>query len=167
MKICSNCKIKKEFSEFHKASSAKDGYNYYCKLCNNLHAKKYKENHPDRVKDTSKRFRETNVEYFMLRSAKLRAKQHNLPFNLDIEDIEIPEFCPYLKIKLDKTKGNGRKDSAPSLDKIIPELGYVKGNIEVISDKANRMKSNANPRELIEFALAILDKVPNEKYNRL
>jgi len=167
MKICSNCKIEKKVSEFHKASSAKDGYNYYCKLCNNQHAKKYRENHPVKVKRATLRFREDNLEYFMVRSAKLRAKKYNLPFNLDIEDIHIPIFCPYLRIKLNLTKGNGRKESSPSLDRIIPELGYIKGNIEVISDKANRMKSNATSRELLDFALAILDKVPNEQYNRL
>jgi hypothetical protein len=39
-------------------------------------------------------------------------------------------------------------DNSPSLDRIIPELGYVKGNIMVISHKANTIKSNANIEEL-------------------
>lgn len=36
----------------------------------------------------------------------------------------------------------------PSLDKIIPKLGYVKGNVWVVSNKANRIKSNATIEEL-------------------
>ena len=158
MKICSNCKIEKEYKEFHKASSAKDGYNYYCKMCNNKHAAKYKNSHPDKVRESSIKWRENNIEDVMLRTSKQRATKNHLPFNIDISDIIIPEYCPYLKIKLDVKKGTGRKDSAPSLDRIVPELGYVKGNVAVISDKANRMKSDATNLELIEFAKSILER---------
>jgi len=42
----------------------------------------------------------------------------------------------------------GGKDYAPSMDKIIPALGYVKGNIQIISMRANRIKSNATTEEL-------------------
>jgi hypothetical protein len=37
---------------------------------------------------------------------------------------------------------------AASLDRIVPELGYVKGNIAVISNRANSLKSNATLEEL-------------------
>lgn len=37
--------------------------------------------------------------------------------------------------------GIGRvHDASPSVDRIIPDKGYVKGNCFVISSKANRMK---------------------------
>jgi hypothetical protein len=47
---------------------------------------------------------------------------------------------------------------SPSLDRIDNNKGYIKGNVEVISWKANIMKSNASPEELVEFAKAILEK---------
>lgn len=78
----------------------------------------------------------------LLYNAKRRAKKNNIPFDLELEDVVIPEFCPILTyIKLEPSNGKV-SDSSPSLDKIIPELGYIKGNVQVISHKANTMKSN-------------------------
>lgn len=86
-------------------------------------------------------------------SAYSRAKKNNIPFDITPADIFIPSHCPYLKKKM--IKGTMM---APSLDRIIPELGYVRGNIEVISRKANAMKSNASVEELLEFAYTILER---------
>lgn len=90
----------------------------------------------------------------LMRSAKHRAKKHNLPFDIVETDIIIPENCPVLdipiKVNVDSGCG-GRKDSI-SLDRIIPEKGYVRGNIQVISHLANSMKSSATPDELLKFA---------------
>jgi hypothetical protein len=83
----------------------------------------------------------------LLGLAKQRAKRTGLPFDLYLEDITIPEFCPVLKVKLEsKTR------FAPSLDKIVPSKGYVKGNVWVISKLANQMKSDASILELRRFA---------------
>lgn len=63
-----------------------------------------------------------------------------------ISDIIIPETCPMLGIKLefgfDKQGGNF---NSPSLDRIIPELGYTKGNVMVISKRANMIKTMVFP----------------------
>lgn len=40
------------------------------------------------------------------------------------------------------------KDDSPSLDKFIPEKGYVRGNVAIISHRANVMKSNATVQEV-------------------
>ena len=39
-----------------------------------------------------------------------------------------------------------------TLDKIVPELGYIQGNIQLASKLANEMKSNATTAELQLFA---------------
>jgi len=72
-----------------------------------------------------------------------------------LEDIVIPEYCPYLKIKLDSF---GVADFCPSIDRIDSTKGYVKGNIEIISFQANRMKNTATVPELLTFARSILEK---------
>ena len=82
----------------------------------------------------------------MLSSAKARAKEKNLPFNLHYDDVAIPNLCPVLKIPL--IPGEGFNDNSPSLDRRVPYLGYTKGNVTVISMKANRIKTDANSNEI-------------------
>jgi hypothetical protein len=82
----------------------------------------------------------------MWHSARRRAKKQNVPFDITIDDIIIPNYCPVLGIPLFQ----GSKDemyNSPSLDKIIPELGYVKCNIAVISHRANTIKNNGTAEE--------------------
>lgn len=83
----------------------------------------------------------------MLGNAKYRAKRDNLPFNITHEDIIIPDVCPVFKIPLRKHKGS-QGDGSPTLDRVVGDLGYVKGNVRVISNKANKLKSNASGWEL-------------------
>lgn len=82
-----------------------------------------------------------------MRWAKGRAIKFGLPFSLSVEDIQVPEFCPVLGIRLVRGKGKPH-DNSPSLDRIVPNKGYVRGNVIVISRRANQIKSNAHPGEL-------------------
>lgn len=95
---------------------------------------------------------------------KCRSKKIGVPFNLKKEDVEIPELCPVFGLPLKFNVGCGYKDTgfSPSVDRIIPELGYIKGNIQVISKKANAMKSDATPEELRMFAKWVLKTFPEE-----
>lgn len=87
-------------------------------------------------------------EFCLWIAAKTRAKKHHLPFDISIEDVVIPEHCPLLGIKLEKSKTGRLQYASPSIDKIKPELGYVKGNVWVISWRANTLKSDASLEEL-------------------
>ena len=89
-----------------------------------------------------------SVEYRILTRAKSRAKQKNIPFNLTLEDIEVPETCPLLGIPIEIQPKKGYHPNSPSLDKIIPEKGYIKGNVWVISNRANTLKNDATIQEL-------------------
>jgi hypothetical protein len=88
----------------------------------------------------------------MVRNARNRARKAGVPFNITKDDIVIPSHCPVLGIPLFPRVGRGGGDNSPSLDKIKPELGYVPGNIIVVSFKANRIKSDATIRELRDVA---------------
>lgn len=85
----------------------------------------------------------------MLANAKARAKANEIPFSITIADVVIPDVCPVLGIPI-RTKGG--RENAPSLDKVIPSLGYTTGNVRVISMRANRLKSDATPEELRALA---------------
>jgi hypothetical protein len=85
----------------------------------------------------------------MLAAARSRAKRKNLPFTIDIGDFDIPTHCPVLGIKLGFREGkSGPCNSSPTLDRIHNHLGYIRGNVEVISWRANHLKSNGTLDEL-------------------
>lgn len=84
----------------------------------------------------------------MLYNAKTRAKKLNLDFNIDESDCIVPEYCPILGLKLEYGSGKGYKPSSPSLDRVVPSKGYVKGNVRVISGRANLLKNDATIEEI-------------------
>jgi len=87
----------------------------------------------------------------LLIRAKCNAKRRGVPFNLSLDDIQIPAVCPVLGLKLAMSI-SGRSAASPSLDRIIPALGYVRGNVIVVSWRANELKSDATPEELRKIA---------------
>jgi len=89
----------------------------------------------------------------LLAGAKARALRAGLPFNLTEEDIVIPEFCPVLGLRLSHNwRGSGPHDNSPSVDRLVPSLGYVRGNVVVVSWRANRLRSNGSAREFRRIA---------------
>lgn len=83
----------------------------------------------------------------MARAAKARASSAGVPFSITADDIVIPQLCPVLGAPLIVGQSQAT-DWSPSLDRVMPAMGYVKGNIIVISNRANRIKNNATIPEL-------------------
>ena len=79
---------------------------------------------------------------------KARSKRLNIEFNISIEDVEVPEFCPVLGLKLKINTRTGKNDDSATIDRLNPRLGYIKGNVAVISHLANRIKSNATTKQI-------------------
>ncbi len=95
-------------------------------------------------------YRDKDPQRYLLNHAKHRAKRREVAFDLALEDIVIPEFCPVLGMRLQF--GNGKLASlnhaSPSIDRMDCTKGYVKGNVYVISNRANHLKNNASVEEL-------------------
>lgn len=92
-------------------------------------------------------WRRRHPELSHYHATRLRAQKHGIPFDLLPEDVIVPERCPVLGIPFVR----GTKtlcDGSPTLDRMIPSLGYVRGNVTVISARANRIKSDASLAEL-------------------
>jgi hypothetical protein len=83
----------------------------------------------------------------MFHDAKKRAKRDGMCFEIAREDIQIPDACPVFGTAFTHTPGR-RTDSSPSLDRINNNLGYVRGNVMVVSWLANRIKSDATLDQL-------------------
>lgn len=89
----------------------------------------------------------------LLAAAKRRALKAGVPFRITEGDITIPTLCPILGIPLAHNwHARYPSDNSPTLDRIDPVMGYVLGNIQVISARANRIKSDASPEELARIA---------------
>lgn len=146
VKRCPRCSTLKTTLDFFKNSRNKDGLALWCKDCTRIFSAQDHRDHPERT---------------ILVAARYRAKKKNLPFNLVLEDIVIPDFCPVSGIKLNKNI-NRLKDDSPSLDRVIPEKGYVKNNIIIVSQRVNAIKRDALPKELRQIA-DFYTKLENEQ----
>ena len=172
-KSCTRCLVFKPFSEFSANRFLECGLQSHCKVCKAfLLAERrkdpaYRQKLRERARlcqpQTRKRRRANRIAD-MLEQAKARAKRKGIPFDLSRSDLTIPAVCPVFGVPFVRgTDGNPVADGklspwSPSLDCIIPSLGYVRGNVQVISLKANTMKSNATPDQLRQFAQWVLSE---------
>lgn len=84
--------------------------------------------------------------------ARRRARQQGVPFTITVDGLPpVPERCPVLGIPL-SFGSDTPIDHSPSLDKIVPSLGYVPGNVHWISHRANSIKRDASVEELRKVA---------------
>lgn len=109
-------------------------------------------------------YRFKNKEKVLLAGAKKRAIKENLEFNLSITDIVLPETCPVFGIPMQMHTGKPGPDSF-SIDRIDPNRGYTKDNIQIICLRANKIKSDATLEEL-ETIVMYLKKLKNEGSSR-
>src|SRR5712692_2752465 len=136
---CSMCKKWLPYSDFWKSCSRLSGLNSRCIACDVSRLPYHRENHKKRhLKDPRPE---------MISGARHRAKRDGIPFSLTVSDVYIPLFCPVLGTPIKWSAGRGNSNS-PTLDRIIPALGYVIGNVVVVSHRANRLKNDATLEEL-------------------
>lgn len=110
--------------------------------------KEYREKHLEEGKQYAKEYSVRKREKIMCISARARAKESGVPFSITEDDIVIPDKCLVLGIDLVINVGLGKpSDNSPSLDRIVPELGYVPDNVVVISNRANTIKSHGTSEE--------------------
>lgn len=173
--LCPVCGRKLPVTEFAEDAKSKTGRKWLCSECYSEHSAinqgrdknyfrklrlKVSPEYRAEIAEQKKKSRESNYEAEIFRKCKYRAEQRGLEFNLELEDIVIPELCPVLEVPFQF----GSKDNysySPSIDRIDNSKGYVKGNIQIISMKANTMKNSATPEELHNFCKNILRYSPN------
>lgn len=106
----------------------------------------------DYMADYMRRRRREDPRPFMLRAAKNRAAKAGIPFAITLADLgDVPDRCPVLGIALSVSSGKVGAGS-PTIDRKSCQLGYVPGNVVIISHLANRIKSDATPEQLRRVA---------------
>ena len=146
----------------------------FCKDCNKLLSNKEKkrilrlkvDGYHEKEKEQRKQSHKRNIIHNMYKRAKDRAKKYNYEFNLEEEDIIIPELCPLLEVPFVLGE-KGDYAYTPTIDRIDNSKGYTKDNISIITMKANSMKNSASFEELQKFCTNILRYSLNNKKSEL
>lgn len=115
-------------------------------------ARELRQENANRIRAYTRARYIANPSRSILNNAKARAKKMGLEFNLSIEDVPVPAVCPVLGIPLTIGNNKGWSPGAPTLDRIDNSKGYIKGNICVISWRANSLKSDATLAEVERVA---------------
>lgn len=119
---------------------------------------------PERRKKTSEYWRQYTRENFearLLAAVKHRAKKKGLEFNLTIDDIVIPNFCPKTGIPLlihnNSENSKQKYIDTPSVDRINPNLGYVKDNIQIVCYWYNIAKLTFSDEEMLNMCKRVTE----------
>jgi hypothetical protein len=176
-KVCNKCGLEKHISCFREYKKYGKVYiRGICKTCNSEYSALYNKNNEEKVKAARKRYvsenpdkekerhhrydsnnrdkrrmasreyRNSNKEKCLWKAALERSQKSGLEFTISIDDVVIPEVCPVLGIPIKVGEGC-HSDNSPSLDRIDNTKGYVKGNVCVISYKANAIKNTGSADE--------------------
>jgi len=166
MKTCCRCQVTKDISEFDEDKRVPGRLRAQCRKCNDYRDTYYLAHRAESIarakktlaakgRDAVNKYKrdrhKIHPESLLLQNARARAKKAGIPFDLDYEDVAVPAVCPILGIPLIVGAG-GCTPNSPSLDRIDPRHGYVRGNVVVLSHRANTIKNDATPEELRRVA---------------
>lgn len=174
-KLCPKCKNTQPIEKF---TNNKNRCSSYCKDCEAAWMKAFRQSKTEdekaKTKETIRNLKSRDYKTFLSSAIiyiKSRAKRKNIPFNISVEDlISLAEEQNFLcaltgdLLSFVASKGgiNDNRKLTASIDRIVPELGYTKGNIQLVSFKANFMKNSLTLLELYETCEKILLKAKNE-----
>lgn len=113
------------------------------------HRRWYKDNY-DHARLMRSRYWLQNPLRYLIRLAKKRAIKRGIEFSITVDDVSIPDVCPLLGIPIEPF--NAKVDYRPSIDRLDSRKGYIPGNVLIISQRANRIKSDATPDEIMTIA---------------
>ena len=100
LKKCSKCGIDKELSEFNNLKSSSDGLNYCCRECCNIDKKIYRENNPDKVRESKKKYRENNPDKIIEYNNRGKVKKNKYSNVIWYYPTETFSFENIVKVKL-------------------------------------------------------------------
>lgn len=153
-KQCSKCGKELPLTMFHARKRAVDGLNGHCKKCIDRKNTEWEKQNPIKVQTM-----------YMVCAARNRAKKRGWDFNIDAEYVRsfVTSHCPVLGMPLEwsccRGDDNKLRVNSPSLDRIDSTKGYIRGNVWIISHRANCIKSNATHEELKLVAKAMGERL--------
>jgi hypothetical protein len=142
--------LDKPLTEYWKNNNSRDGYQHTCISCQ----KERWDRDVSKKAEVKARFRarqqsynDDNIDKYLWFEARKRAKEKGLEFTIQPKDIIVPDICPVSLVAMERNRGKLAPNSY-SLDRIDSSMGYIPGNVAVISFKANQIKNNFSLEEL-------------------
>lgn len=161
---CKGCCVRFPVDKMH------GGRSYLCASCHNARSRAryaadpekfrassaaWRQANPERYRENSRNKKHKNPARYLYSLAKSRAARKKIPFDLRLEDITIPSLCPVLGIPL-RVGSPGKcgfpLPDSPTLDRLVPQKGYVRGNVVVMSWRANSLKKDGTLDEITRLA---------------
>jgi len=142
--VCQCCSKSKPAHEFSRHTGTRNGFDTYrCKAC----------------KSAKVKWSNVSLQKRIFHRIKSRATRKGLEFNLELSDIKLPEKCPVYNHAFIYND----TEWTYSVDRIDNSKGYTRENIQIISNKANRLKNNATIEEItILLKWMLLNAPPNQ-----
>ena len=107
---------------------------------------------------TRRRANSATWPFIALSTIKWRAKRDGLDCTVTVADLKVPPVCPVLGIPL--VAGTRCGSNSPSVDRVDNALGYTPENVQVISFRANQLKSDATAQELLAVLKYVMRHTP-------
>lgn len=159
-KLCTKCNTMKRLDEFNRETRKKDGRQCWCRRC-------MSELRASRSVEISEKYRQNlqRTRYSPagrikahLFNAKRNAERRNVPFDLTKKTLPpYPGNCPCCDVIMEY---GAAQAITPTLDRIIPALGYVPGNIQWLCHRCNWRKSDASLEDLMQIASRVASITP-------
>ena len=136
-KACNKCGEHKAISEFKKSKTGKHGVTAICKPC-------------ETVRTRELRLNDYFNKYVITKRAECRKKGIQFDLTGDYLESLWTGYCPILNLQITYGGREGKTGSSYSahLDRLDPSKGYVVGNVNWVSGRANRIKYDATIEEL-------------------
>lgn len=175
MKRCKHCGVEKEATKvfFEGNPQCRGGITNRCKDCRRVQVLAYKRKHSERIATSRREAYAADDGAKVKAREKARAAKDpwrvkagrmrqgmidraiNLGLPIDIEFFTVPvlmiwiannRFCSCCGVEMDLLAKV--RDKTHSVDRIIPALGYVRGNVAIICWRCNNLKRDATADEL-------------------
>jgi hypothetical protein len=157
VKLCCRCGETKQISLFTVNNANKSKVAAHCKICDARGNKTHKLKNRETILERGRKYALKRSVLFSVRiralvySARQRAKLKNREHTITYEDVlsmwPIDSLCPVFGFKLE-FNSKGFRETSPSIDRIDSSKGYTLDNIQIISWKANRLKTFATVEDL-------------------
>jgi hypothetical protein len=151
-KNCNKCAVPLEVG-VTTSEKRLDNHMYACITCSNKKSKESNRKRRELIRADPTRAQAYWEQYEWLKMVEGRAKRIGVPFDLTADDVVIPDVCPILKIPMSRHTGGGSgpRAGSPTFDRIVPAKGYVRGNVRIISHRANNMRGKRTPEECLKM----------------